>query len=107
MAVDAGLPRPPGIRFHIASVYILHYWLAEFGYTSLQELRDRLADLRASAPAILRDFGLCCEADDPPYAVGVDVIRIILGTGTTTHYLCYCDGTSWKQASAPGSTCTW
>jgi hypothetical protein len=28
-------------------------------------------------------------------------------TGTTTHYLCYCDGTSWKQASAPGSTCTW
>jgi hypothetical protein len=28
-------------------------------------------------------------------------------TGTTTHYLCFCDGTSWKQASAPASACTW
>jgi len=27
--------------------------------------------------------------------------------GTTTHYLCFCDGTSWKQVSTPASACTW
>jgi hypothetical protein len=28
-------------------------------------------------------------------------------TGTTTHYMCYCDGTSWKQVHSPATACTW
>jgi hypothetical protein len=28
-------------------------------------------------------------------------------TGTTTHYLCFCDGTAWEQASTPASACVW
>lgn len=28
-------------------------------------------------------------------------------TGTTTHYLCFCDGTAWEQAHSPATACTW
>ena len=28
-------------------------------------------------------------------------------TGTTTHYLCFCDGTSWKPAHSPSTACSW
>jgi serine/threonine protein kinase len=79
MAVDADFPPPLGDGVPVASLYILHNWLDEFGYTSIQELRARLDDLRVSAPEILHDFASSCEIDDPPYAIGVDVIRILLG----------------------------
>jgi hypothetical protein len=28
-------------------------------------------------------------------------------TGTTTNYLCFCDGTGWMQAHSPGTACAW
>jgi hypothetical protein len=28
-------------------------------------------------------------------------------TGTTTHYMCFCDGASWKQVHSIATACTW
>jgi hypothetical protein len=42
-----------------------------------------------------------------PVACGATYEGSIAYTGTTTHYLCFCDGTSWKQAHSPATACTW
>lgn len=79
LGVNAGLLPPLGPSLPPISVHSLHNWLAEFGYTSIAELRKSLDDLAPSSSAVLSDFVRSCSSDDPPYAVGVDVIRIVLG----------------------------
>ena len=42
-----------------------------------------------------------------PVACSATYKGSIAYTGTTTNYLCFCDGTSWKQAHSPATACTW
>ena len=86
--VRAGLPPPPSADFHDMSVYVLHDWLVAFGYESIPQVRSRLETLESSAPSVIQEFVASCEIEDPPYAVGVDVIRIVLGIDkrATIHY---------------------
>jgi hypothetical protein len=42
-----------------------------------------------------------------PVACSATYKGSIAYTGGTTNYLCFCDGTSWKQAHSPATACTW
>jgi hypothetical protein len=42
-----------------------------------------------------------------PVACSATYQGSIAYTGGTTNYLCFCDGTSWKQVHSPATACTW
>ncbi len=76
---NAGLSEALSSKPAHLSIHILRDWLDAFGYASIEELAEKLQVLRPQASTALSGFVASCPTDERPYAVAIDVIRIVLG----------------------------
>lgn len=80
------------------------------GHTGNQYISGGNLGIGTTSPAATLDVNGYAKLKvnaSPPATCDAAHEGSIAYTGTTTHYLCFCDGTGWQQASAPASACAW